>query len=832
MSLVCEGCKKAYKLKHAYEKHVAVCDKIAAKPSVEGAENTAPSSSTTTAPTPVEITAPAAIPAGATNDQKVAALNSLFTRFENLLYGEGTVGEKAREDIISLMIIRLLEPHFTTGTIDVMDLEKNCYSVAITSDNVKYVLMKNLSTLQACDIMGELGRIWRLVLSVHLITREIFKSDRYLSVKSDAILAAMVRDLAGFDFENFPSDCLADVYQHFIHRQFRGEKSSRLGQHFTPPHIVDMIVHGVNIPPSAVVCDPFCGTGGFLLSAYKHGGIDAKSINGTEIDIDVFRYAIANMLISTGSVCTGMRNASAFVKTTTKYDVILTNPPFGGSVQKDSVDVSWFAGIKTRSRNLLCLQLCMHLLKPNGVCSLVFPNGGEMNKCKGAEFEVRKRLCTEFNNLSITYLPQGTFEYTGIGTAIISFTKRDGKTIDGTSGIEFYELRDGTRVHLRTVIGAEVSNTDYSFSEKDYRPVEAAPVSAGFEIKKLDEIAEIKYGTRIVKDSATTGEYPVYGGGDITFYTNEFNRDGETVIVSRFGVSKNCVRVIKGKFYLNDSGMSIATKVQNVQTNYIKYWLLSHQQTIFDIASGTAQKNVNMESFREISIPIPLPEEQTRIVSIIDRMEETKQHLSAAIDGVKFEIETLGTRTFKFADTPTKRLEELATIKNGDMATKMMSNTGTVPFYSCSAKNPVGTHDVHTFTSENEYILLVRSGGSENNRSGENVGLGNVHLVKGPTAFNVDVCMIVPNDPAVAMYIYCYLRANKPLLGGMAKFTVNLGHINLSQIKELTIPIPPSEIQTQIIQKFTALYKKLADLAAMYDDQCERTAAMFHELIQ
>lgn len=86
-------------------------------------------------------------------------------------------------------------------------------------------------------------------------------------------------------------------------------------------------------------------------------------------------------------------------------------------------------------------------------------------------------------------------------------------------------------------------------------------IESKWPIKRLDEIININYGTRIVKATVSKGEYPVYGGGGETFKTDSFNREN-TYIISRFGMSPECVRKVKGKFFLNDSGLTIETKKQ------------------------------------------------------------------------------------------------------------------------------------------------------------------------------------------------------------------------------------------------------------------------------
>ena len=168
------------------------------------------------------------------------------------------------------------------------------------------------------------------------------------------------------------------------------------------------------------------------------------------------------------------------------------------------------------------------------------------------------------------------------------------------------------------------------------------------ETKKLGDICEINFGTRITKSKDEVNKdsidaYPVYGGGDITFYTNKYNRDGETIIISRFGVSPKCVRVIKDKFFLNDSGMSIQIKNKNFNINYLKYYLLFYQNNIYkNYTAGQAQLNTETNKLlNKFMIPIPSLEKQQEIVNIIENTESPESHYNKYSKILKEELDNI-----------------------------------------------------------------------------------------------------------------------------------------------------------------------------------------------
>lgn len=147
---------------------------------------------------------------------------------------------------------------------------------------------------------------------------------------------------------------------------------------------------------------------------------------------------------------------------------------------------------------------------------------------------------------------------------------------------------------------------------------------------KLDDICEIKFGTRITKKDNEIGDIPVYGGGKITFYTNKHNRNENTLVISRFGISKKCVRLIPYKFFLNDSGLSIHCKDDKL-TNYINHYLLidSVQNTIYtSCTTGSIQRNINMDLLNNFQIKIP---KDKKILSNLDKLFEELDELQKDI---------------------------------------------------------------------------------------------------------------------------------------------------------------------------------------------------------
>lgn len=149
---------------------------------------------------------------------------------------------------------------------------------------------------------------------------------------------------------------------------------------------------------------------------------------------------------------------------------------------------------------------------------------------------------------------------------------------------------------------------------------------------KLKDILNIQYGTRITKKDNVEGQYPVYGGGGITFYTNSSNRSN-ALIVSRFGMSKKCVRFIRDDFFLNDSGLSVTpANEKELSQGYLYFLIHSLQDFIYSTARGSAQKNIQMEVFLNKEILLPSLEIQLKLVRVLKIAESQSQSIQSTSD--------------------------------------------------------------------------------------------------------------------------------------------------------------------------------------------------------
>ncbi|WP_334179610.1 N-6 DNA methylase [Pseudoxanthomonas sp.] len=248
---------------------------------------------------------------------------------------------------------------------------------------------------------------------------------------------------------------LSQVYEDLLLKM--GEKNSDGGQFFTPREVIRAMVHTVDPSLEQTVYDPCCGTGGFLAVAYEHiarrlGQVplstDIEKLKhdtffGREKENLVFPIALANLVLHGidqpnlwhGNALTKRATyAALFQQAPAQFDVILTNPPFGGKEGKDAQKNFAF---ETGSTQVLFVQDILAELAPGGTCGIVLDEGLLFRTNESAFVETKRKLLDECDLWAIVSLPGGVFSTAGAGvkTNLLFFTK--GKK---TERIWYYDL--------------------------------------------------------------------------------------------------------------------------------------------------------------------------------------------------------------------------------------------------------------------------------------------------------------------------------------------------------------------------------------------------------
>ncbi|MBD8526234.1 N-6 DNA methylase [Pseudomarimonas arenosa] len=236
---------------------------------------------------------------------------------------------------------------------------------------------------------------------------------------------------------------LSQVYEDLLLKM--GEKNSDGGQFFTPREVIRAMVHTVDPQLGQTVYDPCCGTGGFLAIAYEHInrklGTQARSTDidalkhdtffGREKENLVFPIALANLVLHGidqpnlwhgNSLTRRATYGALFDKAPKLFDVILTNPPFGGKEGKDAQKNFAF---ETSATQVLFVQDILAELAPGGTCAIVLDEGLLFRTNESAFVETKRKLVDECELWAILSLPGGVFSTAGAGvkTNLLFFTK-------------------------------------------------------------------------------------------------------------------------------------------------------------------------------------------------------------------------------------------------------------------------------------------------------------------------------------------------------------------------------------------------------------------------
>ncbi len=285
-----------------------------------------------------------------------------------------------------------------------------------------------------------------------------------LKIYDRPTLRAIIQGIAEMDLTAHDGhDVKGDMYEYLLSKL---SMSGTNGQFRTPRHIIDLIVELVDPQPGQRICDPACGTAGFLISSLNHilrqntkpadlkrGHIDgsllkpaqwkfleSQAFTGFDNDANMVKIAILNLYLHQlerariehfNPLTTGFGG----VYPGERFEIILANPPFSGKVQDESILADLNYKLNTRATELLFLKWFVDHLAPGGRAGVIVPNGVLFGSTKAA-VKLREALLTECDLQAIINLPSGVFKpYAGVATAALIFQKGT-----PTQSVWFYDL--------------------------------------------------------------------------------------------------------------------------------------------------------------------------------------------------------------------------------------------------------------------------------------------------------------------------------------------------------------------------------------------------------
>ncbi|MBO6940945.1 MAG: SAM-dependent DNA methyltransferase [Deltaproteobacteria bacterium] len=276
--------------------------------------------------------------------------------------------------------------------------------------------------------------------------------DALFMMPTPRVLANVVDQLDDIDMAD--RDTKGDLYEYMLGKI---ASAGQNGQFRTSRHIIRLMVDMTAPTPKDVICDPACGTGGFLVAASEYlvdhhseaiykdeksrRRFNEKTFHGYDFDNTMLRIGSMNMLLH-GVENPDIRYRDSLAQTgdndAEKYSLILANPPFAGSLDYESTAKDLLQVVKTKKTELLFLALFLRLLQTGGRAAVIVPDGVLFGSSK-AHKKLRKMLVENQKLDAVISMPSGVFKpYSGVSTALLVFTKTNS---GGTDDVWFYDMQ-------------------------------------------------------------------------------------------------------------------------------------------------------------------------------------------------------------------------------------------------------------------------------------------------------------------------------------------------------------------------------------------------------
>jgi type I restriction-modification system DNA methylase subunit len=760
-----------------------------------------------------------------------AKLISCIKSCHDILYSNGSItGLKASNDIIKIIICRLFNVIYKKEEI------RKIISSKISKEDIekyeKYLIdIREFTKINDREIYNQI-QLFIIKIFVCIFPNIFTKDDVNFNTRNNSTnftkIINKICDLINIDtddyhlFINLFAETGGNMYEYFTNSYGKGSTSKELGQFFTPFKLINLILYNIkdfiDINDDYTLYDPCCGSGGLLNRTASFLKINRNNIYGCEIESDTTKYALASLLVNNNSLKINILNKCSLTNNNylfedNKFDLILTNPPFGTKMTYKDLETRFndyksnyykssqlkfndIYPINTNNGACLFIQHVIYMLKEGGICGIVLPDGNELTS-KGY-YNIRKFLIDNCKIIKVINVSGGTFGSTGVKTKVIIFKKQKG--IDNHKNIEFLEInKNCDELKLITTTDLDINysfrlkvNQDFIFKKDEY------------EIKTLGEICEIIKGPKKrSKDAKEKGLYPLYYCSIIgNLYLDTFDYTDEGIIINKTnGSGKTMIYYGSKKYNVGETTIHFKSKLSNIKTKYIYYYLLYNKSLLEQYYYGLNQQSITDDDLFKIEIPIPSIEIQNKKVEELDKLEVSIETIKLRTEQIKHDQNYIlnSILSTECDDIEYKTLGEIFILNSsGSTNSKDISNTGEYPFYRASCNNPSGTHNKYDF-DDIEYLLIVKSGGCANKPISSEYGIGKVFLVNGKCAANIAVFQLLQKTSNNIKYLYYYLLNIQSKIQELARYCTNNGNIDMNELMEIIIPIPSIEKQKEIV---------------------------------
>lgn len=382
------------------------------------------------------------------------------------------------EQLTYLMFIRSLdEKELENEEFENMTGEKmpRIFPASTAGQSMRWSRFKNIDSRQAYDIMLQRifpaiknlknGRLPDFTEQNEMIPVEEQPDDkdegntafaRYMGdamflIPTPQVLQKVITGLDDlYEHDIAELDMQGDLYEYMLGKL---ATAGRNGQFRTPKHIREMMVNLLEPTPDDIICDPACGTAGFLVSSAEYirshyeddmtaeqwEHFSGAAFTGYDTDRTMLRISAMNLMLHsiTKPDVDYRDSVSKQNQISNKYTMILANPPFKGTVDAESINDDLKAVTNTKKTELLFLALFLRMMKKGGQCACIVPDGVLFGS-SSAHKSIRRELVENHQLRAVVSMPSGVFKpYAGVSTAVLVFTKTGA---GGTDKVWFYDM--------------------------------------------------------------------------------------------------------------------------------------------------------------------------------------------------------------------------------------------------------------------------------------------------------------------------------------------------------------------------------------------------------
>lgn len=687
--------------------------------------------------------------------------------------------------------------------------------------------------------------------------RDIFKN-AYLPYRDPETLKMFLKVINEFTYDH--SEKLGDAFEYLL--SVLGSQGDA-GQFRTPRHIIDFMVEIIQPKKEESICDPACGTAGFLISSYKHiitqntknnkGDLltpdERKKITnnfvGYDISSEMVRLSLVNMYLH-GFTSPKIYEYDTLTSTDRwgdTFDIILANPPF--MTPKGGIQPHKKFGVQANRAEVLFVDYIASHLKPNGRAGIIVPEGIIFQS--GTAYKaLRKNLVENQGLVAVISLPSGVFQpYAGVKTSILildrklAATKKDILFVkvsnDGFSlntnrksiaQNDLPKALEAIKQFQKTDILSEEDAEDFAqlipkeriTNDKEYNLTgdkyrDNIVTNPKYEFVPLSELVDIKTGKKDANQGNPNGKYPFFTCAKENTFSDEYSYDTEAILIAGNGDVGNC-KYYKGKFeayqrtYILDNFRRVLPKFLFAFLNNSLKPVLEKQKL------GNTMPYIKMGMLADFEIPLPPLAVQEKIVAEIENKQSAINHAREIIKNLERERAYFDPHPRALRENwPIRKLGEVCTIGDGNHSSNYPKSSEMVesgiPFIRgtnlvderiCDADMKYITPEKHAQLKKGHLI----TGDVIFVNRGEIGKLAVVDEKHNGSNLNSQNAWLRANPSDILPQYLLRILGSRPVQCeiAQAKTGVTLQQFTIKQIKDIAVPIPSLQIQKEYVAEF------------------------------